>query len=351
MLRCSLLVCGLSLWSFTVAAKEELTIVSWGGAYEAAQSEALFMPFAKKQGISVKVARYAGETSALEDRAASEAWDVIDLLEDQAITACAAGQLLELDHIALGLDEGDFGPAPLRECSVPQNAFAMVFAYHDQVFRGAKPAKIEDFFDIVRFPGKRAIARTPDTILEWALMAEGVPPSQIYDLLSTDRGLRLAFRKLDQIRDHIVWWEGPGHSAALLRDGNVAMASGYNGRFFALAEDEHVPVSIVWDARLIGHAVWAIPASTQNSDAASKFLAFAVAPEQMARLAERIPYGPARISAFDFIGLNPDTGVKMRDHLPNASSHEGRALVRDSIWYSNTEELRQRRFEQWLKRP
>ena len=48
-------------------------------------------------------------------------------------------------------------------------------------------------------------------------MAEGVPIDQIYDLLSTDRGMRLAFRRLDSIRDHIVWWDDPKEPAALLK--------------------------------------------------------------------------------------------------------------------------------------
>jgi putative spermidine/putrescine transport system substrate-binding protein len=68
----------------------------------------------------------------------------------------------------------------------------------------------------------------------------------------------------------------------------------------------------------------------------------------MARLAERIPYGPARQSAFDRIGLNPVTGTPMRPHLPNAPHYNARALVRDSVWSAHTAELRRRRFEAWL---
>jgi len=38
----------------------------------------------------------------------------------------------------------------------------------------------------------------------------------------------------------------------------------------------------------------------------------------------------------------------MRAYLPNAPQHGGRALVRDSGWYANTDKLRQRRFSKWL---
>ena len=72
-------------------------------------------------------------------------------------------------------------------------------------------------------------------MLEWALRSYGVPRSQIYDLLSTERGLRLAFKRLDSIRDDIVWWEGGAEPVELLTSGRAAMATGFNGRFFQRA--------------------------------------------------------------------------------------------------------------------
>lgn len=346
----------LLIWMFALpaGAVDPLTVVSWGGAYEAAQRQALFGPYEEASGVDIEVERYSGTLEALTRRAGVEGWDVVDMLEDQAIAACEAGLLLRLDHEAMLRPSGklsleaDFAPVRLRPCSVPQNVFALVIAYDDRVFPGVKPGSIEDFFDLERFPGKRAIEKSPDGILEWALMAEGVPPSQVYDLLSTDRGLRLAFRKLDTIRESIVWWEDVAAPATLLNDGHVAMASGYNGRFFFAAQDEGAPISIVWDGRLIGYDVWAIPRSVGDRRAAEAFLRFAAAPEQMARLAERIPYGPARRSALERIGLHPEGGLPMRDYLPNADHHGARQLIRDSRWYAHTQPLRTRRFEAWL---
>lgn len=332
------------------AVAADLTVATWGGAYEAAQEAAIIAPFAARTEISVETVRYAGGVAPVVDRADPEGWDVVDMLEDHALAACEAGALARLDHAALlGPDAAaDFAPAELGPCSVPQNVYALVAAFDDRAYPGVKPTRIEDFFDTEAFPGKRAIARNPDGILEWAMLAEGVPPAQVYDLLSTDRGLRLAFRRLDTIRQHIVWWEDAAEPARMLRDGEAAMASGYNGRFFAAAQEEGAPISIVWDGRLIGYSVWAIPTASQAPDAARDFVVFATRPESMARLAERIPYGPARQSAFDRIGLNPVTGTPMRPHLPNAPHYNARALVRDSVWSAHTAELRRRRFEAWL---
>jgi putative spermidine/putrescine transport system substrate-binding protein len=68
----------------------------------------------------------------------------------------------------------------------------------------------------------------------------------------------------------------------------------------------------------------------------------------MARLASLIPYGPARRSAFERVGLHPELRIPMRDHLPNAPRPDSRALRRDSRWYARTEALRRRRFDAWL---
>lgn len=331
------------------ATAAELTIATWGGAYEAAQRAALFEPFAAETGNEVVIVEYGGAAAALRDRAPEEGWDVIDMTEDQALIACEAGELLPIDHAALVGDDGvsDFEVAQLLPCAAPQNVYASVIAYDDAAFPGVKPTRLEDFFDLEQFPGRRALPRSPDVILEWAMMAEGAPPEQVYDLLSTDRGLRLVFRRLETIRDAIVWYDGPDAAARMLRDGEATMAGGYNGRFFAAAA-EGAPLTIIWDGRVIGHEVWAIPLTADQPEAALEFLAFASDPASMARLAERIPYGPARRSAFERIGLNPDTGAPMRPHLPNAPHSDARTLLRDSVWYARTADLRARRFAEWL---
>jgi len=350
MLRSSL--AGLCIALCAPASAQDLTVATWGGAYEAAQRQAVFAPFSEATGHTVEAVEYDGTVVALRDRAEAEGWDVIDMLADQARVACAEGLLLRLDAEALtgSAALADFTPHAPTRCAIPQNVYARVMAYDERAFPGIKPTRIEDFFDTARFPGKRAVQHGPDGILEWALLAEGVPPEQVYGLLSTDRGLRLAFRKLETIRDDILWWDDPAQPAQMLAEGRAVMAAGFNGRFFDVAKRGAVPVDIVWDGRIIGTEVWAIPADAGSVLLARSFLTHALQPATMARFSERIPYGPARASAFERIGLNPETGVPMRVHLPNAPQHGGRALVRDAAWYANTRDLRQRRFRSWLDR-
>lgn len=353
-LRVLLILAVVTAWARAGLAADEITVVSWGGAYEAAQKRAIFAPFTAQTGIKVNIKTYSGGVDPVRQRAAAEGWDVIDMTEDDAISACGEGALspLALDDILVpprnGSLEADFERGAFQKCSVAQNIYATVFAYSQKAYPGVKPNRVEDFFDLKRFPGKRALQRSPDVILEWALLAEGVPVAQVYDLLSTERGLNVAFGKLEEIRSAIVWWTDPAEPPALLAKGEVAMASGFNGRFFAASNGERAPLAIVWDSQQIGYEVWAIPSGSKNREDAEAFIGFATQPDQLARLAEHIPYAPTRHSALSRVGLHWRTQVPMRYHLPNTPRRNERVLYRDSQWYASTRALRQRRFEDWL---
>ena len=335
-----------------------LTVVTWGGTYERSQWEAYFEPFEAATGVEVETVRYDGSLEGLREQLADEKtrWDVIDLIRADAVRACDEGLLQEIDPSILqpapdGTPaEDDFLDGAIRPCSITQLVFSTVIAYDNRAFPGEKPRRIEDFFDTERFPGKRALRKAPVALFEWALMAYGVPRQQLYELLSTDRGFDLALAKLQSIRDELVWWQGGQEPVELLRQGKVAMASGYNGRFFHARAVEGAPISVIWDGQLLDYNAWAIPAGADDGDLARRFIAFATQTERLAAQANRISYGPARESAQRRVGLHVRAGVPMRAHLPTAERHMESAIARDHSWYAQTVDLRARRFRQWLSR-
>jgi len=333
-----------------------LTITTWGGAYEASQREAYFDPFARKSGAEILLKAYNGGVEPLRRQAPPNggAWDVLDMTEPDAIAACAEGLLEPFDPRALSpAPDGtpareDFLRGAFLDCGVVHIVYATVLAYDDRAFPGEKPQTVSDFFDIDRFPGKRALRREPIAVLEWALLSYGVPISQIYDLLSTERGMRLAFRKLDRIRDHILWWESGSEPVELLKSGEVVMASGFNGRFFNARVNEHVPITVMWDGQFLDTSVWVISRDSPHRTLALDFIRFATKPENMATFARLIPYGPARNSAIRRIGLHAKSNVPMLHHMPTSPQNLERAIRADSLWYARTEKVRQRRFNDWL---
>ena len=348
------------LFAFATPAHAEddrtLTVVTWGGTYEASQHEAYFEPFEAATGIAVETVRYDGSLEALRAHLADgeTTWDVIDLIRADAVHACEDGLLEKIDPAILepapdGTPaQDDFLDGAIQPCSITQLVFSTVIAYDNRAFPGEKPRRIEDFFNTERFPGKRALRKAPVALFEWALMAYGVPRQQLYELLSTERGFDLALAKLESIREELVWWQGGQEPVDLLRQGKVAMASGYNGRFFHARAVEGTPISVIWDGQLLDFNAWAIPQGADDGDLARRFIAFATQTPRLAAQANRISYGPARKSAQRRVGLHVTAGVPMRPYLPTAERHMETAIARDHTWYAQTVDLRQRRFRQWL---
>ncbi len=87
----------------------QLTVVSWGGAFQDAQSKALFQPAAKALGITVKEETYTG-LAELRMRAKSGAvtWDVVCSGSGTSARAGVEGLLEKLDYQII--DVADFVP-------------------------------------------------------------------------------------------------------------------------------------------------------------------------------------------------------------------------------------------------
>jgi len=335
---------------------QTLTVTTWGGAYEASQREAYFDPYARKTGVEIRLKPYNGGVEPLRRQGPQDdsTWDVLDMTEPDAIAACEEGLLAPFDPKSLApAPDGtpaqkDFLSGALLECGVVHIVYATVLAYDNRAFPGEKPHTVSDFFDIERFPGKRALRREPIAVLEWALLSYGVPISQIYDLLSTDRGMRLAIRKLDRIRDHIIWWESGSEPTELLKRGEVVMASGFNGRFFNARVNKNVPITVIWDGQFLDTSVWVVSKNSPRRTLAERFIRFATTAERMAALAGLIPYGPTRHSALRRIGLHAKSNAPMLHHMPTSPQNLRRAIRADSLWYAHTEAVRQRWFNEWL---
>lgn len=335
-----------------------LTIVSWGGAYEYSQNQAYFQPFSAKTGISIQIERYNGNIERLQQHLAegTPAWDVIDMEASDNRAACSQGLLEPLDHSQLAAaPDGtpvseDFIPDGLLPCGVAQIISATVMAYNRSAFPGIKPTRAADLFDLERFPGKRALQRSPQANLEWALLSYGIPVQDVYNLLSTKRGLALAFERLDQIKNEIIWWTEGSEPPALLATGKVTIASGFNGRFFHATVVEGQPIEIIWHGQLYDYSTWGIVRGSQNIAQAMQFIRFATATEQLAKQTEYIAYGPARYSSYPLVWKHAASGIDIRPHLPTYPPNMSHAIRKDHIWYANTKARLNQAFKDWLKR-
>lgn len=333
-----------------------LTIATWGGAYEASQREAYFLAFTEESGIPIRTAAYAGGVEPLRRRIEGTGpdWDIVDMTMADHRRACELGLLRRFDRRVLApAPDGtpaarDFIAGSFTDCGVAHNVFSMVFAFDERAFPGARPYRVEHLFRPDAFPGGRALRKRPDALLEWALISYGVPPADLYNLLSTERGMRLAFRRLDRIREHIHWWSDPADAVELLGQPGVSFASGYNGRFFNAAVVEGMPFEIVWDGQVYERDAWGIVRGSAHVERAREFIRFATRTDSLVRQTRHIAYGPTRRSAARQVGEHATAGVDMRPHMPTNPSHMTRAIEKDVAWYALTRDRLEERFDAWL---
>ncbi|MEO0363523.1 MAG: extracellular solute-binding protein, partial [Pseudomonadota bacterium] len=207
---------------------------------------------------------------------------------------------------------------------------------------------IADFFDLEKFPGKRGLRKNPKANLEMALIADGVPPAEVYDVLETAEGVDRAFAKLDTIKDEVVWWEAGAQPPQLLADGEVLMTTAYNGRIFNAAAGEGKPFEVNWDGQILDFDLWVIPKGAPNQDVAMDFIKFSTDTQRLADQAKWIAYGPARKSSGPLVGLYQDEKTEMAPHMPTAEANLETALVNNfEFWADNQDELNER-FNAWL---
>ena len=333
-----------------------ITVVSWGGPYERSQRKAYFEPFTKATGIRIDVERYDGGLEELrrQVRGGDVDWDLVDMTMADNRAACRQGLLEPIEHSRLhpapdGTPaSGDFIDGALTECGVAQIVYAMVAAYNRDAFPGERPSRIADIFDLRRFPGTRALQRSPEANLEWALRSYGVPRQDLYQLLSTDRGLRLAFERLDRIRDHVVWWTSTDQPVEMLISGEAVIASEYNGRLFEVAAIQGHPIEIIWDGQVYELGTWGIPRGTRRLDDVHEFIRFATGTQPLAEQARYIAYGPARRSSMQLVSTHAETGVDMRPHLPTNPVNFRTAILKDTEWYASLYDRIKARFDAWL---
>ena len=352
------MLAGLS-WSHPAASDESLTVVSWGGSYARACQKAQHEPFTAETGIDIRLESYNGGLAQIRAQVESGRvfWDLVDLEMADAARGCDEGLLEPVSSDGLlPAPDGtpavdDFFPGMLTECGVGMLFYSTVYAYNPTHLAGAKPTTIHDFFNLEKFPGRRGMRRSPLVNLEFALMADAACPwIRCMRRWTPRKGVKRAFRKLDTIKDHIVWWEAGAQPPQMLADGEVVMSTAYNGRIFNAQVLENQPFVIVWDGQVLDRGVLGIVAGTPRLELARKFLAFATRAESLAAIGRYIAYSPARKSGTALIGTHLETGVDMRPHMPNSPENVARALLHDWQWWRDHGDEMNERFSAWLAR-
>ncbi len=268
------------------AAGTTLTFASYGGAYQEAQRKGWLEPYAALTGVTFQESEESSNaTIKAQVEAGQVTWDIVDVGNDFGLDAQA--DLLEpLDYTKIRKDEILDGFAGTYR--VADITYGVVLGYNTDKTAGQVPEGWADFFDTTKFPGKRGMwDYSSGGILEFALLADGVAPADLYPL-----DLERATAKLDTIKDDIVFWGSGAESQDLLGKGEVAMAMIWNGRAYSAKNIDNNPVEIQWNGQIVTADYFVVPKGTPNKDLAMDFIAWATCKENNAAPSKYIPYGP-----------------------------------------------------------
>jgi putative spermidine/putrescine transport system substrate-binding protein len=328
------------LAELNAAHANDITVISFGRADQAALTKAYYRPFREATGIDVKSFSYDGQTTELEQMAKTgkTVWDVIQVESRTLELGCQQGLFEKLDYTKIG-NKSDFIPGAVSDCGVGIFAWSMALAYDAEKVKGT-PKSWADFWDLKKYPGKRGLRRSAKYTLEIALLADGVVPTDVYKVLATNQGVDRAFRKLDQIKRDIVWWQAAADPALYLADGIFVMTSAYT--LWIDREQQHKKsFKIAWDGSLYDVDSWAIPKNTPKASDAYQFIAFASKPETQKELSEQLAYGPANTKALPLLGTERSAA------LPSAEANLKGALKLDTAFWIRRGAALEKRFDGW----
>lgn len=307
---------------------EDLTVVSFGGSYQEAQSKALFQPAAKALGITIHEETYTSISALrLQVKAGAVTWDVVASGSGSAARAGAEGILEPLDYKVI--DVSNFRTGTYQDYCVGGDVFSTVLAWNTKTYGDKGPQNWKDFWDVKKFPGKRSYRNSVAGALEPALMADGVPPEKVYEVLSSPDGIKRALNKIRELKPNIaVWWSSGAQHAQLMADGEVDMVTGWNGRFDIAAKDG-AAVKYTFNQALLDYDCYAIAKGAPHKDLAMKFLAEISKPKYQAALTKYITYGPTNKLAYKGGAIDEAYAKK----LPSYPANAAKQLPIDYEWY------------------
>lgn len=317
-----------------------IVVTDFGGAMRDVWRTALYQPFRQLTGCEiVEDTSDTGKLRAQVDSGNVE-WTVAQIGTFQMLLLGRRGYLEEIDYSVV--DQADLLSGVAAQWGVAALFWSTILAYRTETYPEA-PQGWKDFWDVDRFPGGRGLYKTvPVPNLEFALIADGVPKDQVYQVLRSEGGVDRAFAALDRIKSHItVWWDAGAQPPQLLADGELDMCSAWNGRIDA-AQREGAKIGIQWNEGQITTDSFVVPKGAPHQDVAMDFINFATRPEVQARMAMLIPYGPVNQKSFAYLD------AELVNRLPSSPELRAKQFERDlDFWLEHQEEITER-WNSWL---
>jgi putative spermidine/putrescine transport system substrate-binding protein len=322
--------------------QESIVVVSNGGPVQKAAEEAFYKPFTEKTGVAITEDSWSQEYARLRSQAdtGNITWDVVEITYNNVALGCDEGILEKVDW-AKYVDVSDFEAAGgVHPCGIPTSTVVNGLVYDADVFKDEQPRTWADFWDVKKFPGNRAMLSRP-TVIVFALLADGVPTSEIMSVLNSPGGVDRAFAKLDEIKPYIRWWRTGAEPMEMLANKEVVMAQAWNSRTAVAALNDGRNFKISYDGGVTGgNQLIAIMKGSKNLDRAIEFVSYAVSPESLAKYNGALKGLSASTKSAALVSSELAQFLPTEAQMTDAFIQAGEEY--DAFWFAHLDELTQR---------
>lgn len=315
-------------------AQRQLTIAASGGTFQDALTEHFYERFEGQTGAEVVHVPIEGEEQFTRARAMAQAgqteWDIMSpepqsFFRDQDLL-----EPLDCSRIPNAAELGV--PGTCGEYGIFRAIGGGVLTYNTEEFPDDPPQTWADFWNVEEFPGPRCLPGIlPHYMVATALLADGVPPEEIFPM-----DIGRAMEKLEEIKPNVaVWWTSGNQSIDTLRQGECVMSWMWSGRALQLIA-EGAPINITWNQSQPVLAFWSILKDAPNKDLAYEFLNFWMTePAAHAAFSGEIFYDTANVESL--ANLTPEQIPLRAISEPNLAAQ----VPFDWEWVAdNTDEMR-----------
>lgn len=317
-----------------------VVFVSWGGSWQDMIEDIVLEPFSEEYGVefrSVSPTDYGKLRSMVE--AGHVEWDAVDVGGGAPVRLADHLQPLDFDIIDTeGIDDDYIVADGL---GIGWNTYSNVLGWNTDELGEEGPQDWADFWDVEKFPGPRAMINETTANLEIALLADGMDKDEIYPL--DDEKIDRAYEKLDEIKDHVaVWWDSAAEPAQLLADGEVVMASAWDGRLNTVIE-EGASVDYTYNQGLLHFGSVVVPKDAPNRNLAMHLVNYLCKPEIQAKIGEEFGYGGTNQKAFDYMDEEVAEDLNTAPH-----NFEKQLIYDEAFWGGEQREALEERWNEWI---
>jgi putative spermidine/putrescine transport system substrate-binding protein len=316
--------------------------VTWhdgsGGATTKSRESSIYKNFTDLTGVAVRSDYNSDTTKFFAAMEAGQAqWDVIEFpTYGDFLRAKEQGYLEKLDPSIVPVDKLEDGT--YDEYGYRYGRYGVVLTYNTEKFEeGKAPTSMKDLYNTEDFPGKRCMYKYPEfgATLESALLADGVAKEDLYPL-DVDRALK----KLDTIKDDIVWWSSGDDAVRLLTTGECDLGVAWTGRAYNAVTKDNAPLAITWQDGMYLDAAYAIPKGSPNAKNAQAMLAMWILDEQGQQdFLKGVPY-PTPIKGLEY-------PAELAPWLP-AGENLDKAVASDDAYFAENINDLTSRFTKWV---